>query len=208
MGSENSGSAGNGGGGYGEQNAKSPAALRIASLAVLIAVTAVFTFMIRIPIAPTRGYINFGDVAIFFTALTFGPVTALLSGGLGTALADIIAGYAQWAPFSFLAHGLQGLVIALIAGSAYRRRAQEGRTQQEEPSSRVFRLIPLLLAFLAGTVVMGGIYFVTGGFMVGFPAAAAEIPGNILQNIAGVAVGAPLAIAVRKAYPPIDRYRW
>jgi uncharacterized membrane protein len=177
-----------------------PAALRIATLAVLIAVTAVFTYMIRIPVAPTRGYINFGDVAIFFTALTFGPVTALITGGLGTALADIISGYAQWAPFSFLAHGLQGLVIALVAGGSYRR--------SSEGASSKLSIVPLVLSFLAGTVVMGGIYFVTGGFMVGFPAAAAEIPGNILQNVAGVAVGAPLAVAVRKAYPPIDRYRW
>ena len=184
-----------------KQNGKesSPAALRIATLAVLIAVTAVFTYMIRIPVAPTRGYINFGDVAIFFTALTFGPVTALVTGGLGTALADIISGYAQWAPFTFFAHGLQGLVIALVAGGSYRR-------DDGEPSR--LGIIPLTLSFLAGTAVMGGIYFVTGGFMVGFPAAAAEIPGNILQNVAGVAVGAPLAVAVRKAYPPINRYRW
>ncbi|MFP4179308.1 MAG: ECF transporter S component [Spirochaetaceae bacterium] len=175
----------------------SPAALRIAALAVLIAVTAVFTYMIRIPIAPTRGYINFGDVAIFFTALTFGPVTALITGGLGTALADIISGYAQWAPFSFLAHGLQGLVIALIAGRVKER--------DDIPKLHIASLLP---AFLAGTLVMGGIYFVTGGFMVGFPAATAEIPGNILQNAAGVVVGAPLALAVKKAYPPIERFRW
>lgn len=174
---------------------EAPPALRIATLAVLIAVTAVFTYMIRIPIAPTRGYINFGDVAVFFTALTFGPVTALISGGIGTALADIISGYAQWAPFTFLAHGLQGLVIALVANP--RRRLPE------KPS-----FLSLLLAFLAGTAVMAGIYYLTGGFMVGFVAATAEIPGNILQNLAGVAVGTPLAVAVRKAYPPIDRYRW
>lgn len=165
---------------------------RIAAFAVLIAVTAVFTYVIRIPVAPTRGYINFGDVAVFFAALTFGPVTALVSGGVGTAIADIIAGYGQWAPFSFLAHGLQGLVIGLIAG----RRGRAGDT---------LRIVPILIATLAGTVVMGGIYFITGGIMVGFPAAAAEIPGNILQNVVGVAIGAPLSLAVIRAYPPVKQ---
>jgi uncharacterized membrane protein len=169
-------------------------AYRIAAFAVLIAVTAVFTYVIRIPIAPTRGYINFGDVAIFFTAFTFGPITALVSGGVGTAIADIIAGYGQWAPFSFLAHGLQGLVIGLIA---LKMRSSRGR-----PS-----ITGILLAAVAGTVVMGGIYFITGGIMVGFPAAATEIPGNILQNVAGVAVGAPLSAAVVKAYPPINELK-
>ena len=93
---------------------KNLAAFKIASLAILIAVTTVFTYIIRIPIAPTRGYINLGDVAIFFTAITFGPITAFLAGGLGTALADLFAGYAQWAPITFFAHGLQGLLVGLI----------------------------------------------------------------------------------------------
>jgi uncharacterized membrane protein len=164
-------------------------AFKIASLAILIAVTAVFTLMIRIPVAPTKGYINFGDVAIFFTALTFGPVTAFLAGGLGTALADLFGGYPQWAPFTFFAHGLQGLAIGLIL-----------RKKINVPW--------LLLAFIAATFIMAGIYFITAGFMYGFGPAAVEIPGNILQNLAGVAVGVPLAAAVRKAYPPIRNYKW
>ncbi len=165
-------------------------AFKIASLAILIAVTAIFTAMIRIPTAPTRGYLNLGDVAIFFTAITFGPVTALIAGGAGTALADIISGYAQWAPYTFLAHGGQGLVIGLII---YARKPG---------------FISLLLSFLGAVAVMAGTYFLTGGFMYGFAAAATEIPGNILQNVAGVLVGAPLAAAVKKAYPPVINYRW
>lgn len=164
-------------------------AFKIASLAILIAVTTVFTYIIRIPIAPTRGYINFGDVAIFFTAVTFGPMTAFIAGGLGTALADLFAGYAQWAPITFFAHGLQGLLIGLILG-------------------KKINIIRIVLSFLAATIVMAGIYYITAGIMYGFGPALAEIPGNILQNIAGIAVGLPLAGAVRKAYPPIQNYKW
>ncbi len=172
-------------------------AFKIASLAVLIAVTAIFTAMIRIPTAPTRGYLNLGDVAIYFTAITFGPVTALIAGGVGTALADIISGYAQWAPYTFIAHGGQGLVIGLII-YAGRGKDSNGKTG----------IVRLLLAFLGGAVVMVGTYFVTGGIMYGFAASTTEIPGNILQNAAGVLIGAPLALAVRKAYPPVMNYRW
>jgi len=174
-------------------------AFRLATLAILIAVTALFTYMIRIPIAPTRGYINFGDVSIFFSALIFGPFTAFITGGTGTALADLISGYSQWAPFTFFAHGLQGLAIGLVVKAGRRR-------DREVPSELGF--FTLLSAFLAGTILMAGIYFLTGGIMVGFAAASTEIPGNILQNVAGVLVGAPLAMAVRKAYPPIRFYRW
>lgn len=188
-------------------------AFKVASLAILIAVTAIFTYIIRIPIAPTRGYINFGDVAIFFTAILFGPWTAFIAGGVGTALADLISGYAQWAPFTFFAHGLQGLFIGLVikAGLGIRKVDQQKKGETtEEPSSqrRMPNIVTLIIAFLIGTITMGGIYFITGGIMVGFPAAATEIPGNILQNAVGVIGGTPLALAVWKAYPPIRHYSW
>jgi uncharacterized membrane protein len=204
-------------------------AFRIATFAILITVTEIFTYMVRIPIAPTRGYVNFGDVAIYFTAILFGPFTAFITGGLGTAIADLLSGYAHWAPFTFLAHGLQGLFIGLIikADSSLRLKRLEtpvqgqegvqspeaaqqkqagqknGKTAQRRPA-----LLTLVIAFLAGTLTMGGIYFLTGGMMVGFAAAATEIPGNILQNLVGVLVGTPLALAVWKAYPPIRQSAW
>ncbi len=188
-------------------------AFKVASLAILIAVTALFTYIIRIPIAPTRGYINFGDVAIFFTAILFGPWTAFIAGGVGTALADLISGYAQWAPFTFFAHGLQGLFIGLVikAGLGMRNAARQKKGEKAEETSsqrRMPSILTLIIAFLIGTITMGGIYFITGGIMVGFPAAAAEIPGNILQNAVGVIGGTPLALAVWKAYPPIRHYSW
>ncbi len=170
-------------------------AFRIASLAILTAVTAVFTYMVRIPIAPTRGYLNLGDVAIYFTAFTFGPVSALIAGGLGTALADIISGYSQWAPISLLVHGLQGLAAGLIASIAWRAKRE------------TFNLY-WLVAAAAGTVVMCAGYLGAGTLMVGFSAALVELPGNLLQNLAGVVGAVPLTIAVRKAYPPVAELRW
>ncbi len=170
-------------------------AFRISSLAILTAVTAVFTYMVRIPIAPTRGYLNLGDVAIYFTAFTFGPVSALIAGGVGTALADIISGYSQWAPISLLVHGLQGLVAGLIASIAWR--GKRG----------TFSLF-WLVAAVAGTVVMCAGYLAAGTLMVGFSAALVELPGNLLQNLAGVVGAIPLTIAVRKAYPPVTELRW
>ncbi|HTP59223.1 MAG TPA: ECF transporter S component, partial [Spirochaetia bacterium] len=89
-------------------------ALRVSTLAILAAVTTVFTIFIRIP-SPARGYFNLGDVAVAFTAFTFGPVSALIAGGVGTALADLVGSYVQWAPISLVVHGLEGLVIGLIA---------------------------------------------------------------------------------------------
>lgn len=163
---------------------------RIAAIAIMTAVTMVFTYIVRIPIAPTRGYINLGDVAVFFTAFTFGPFTALISGGLGPAIADIVAGYSQWAPITFAAHGLQGFAAALVIKALATRKFAEP------------------LAGLAGTVVMVGLYLLGGAFMVGFAAAAVEIPMNLLQNAVGIFGGFVLSKAVKKAYPPVSRRVW
>ena len=177
----------------------STAAFRVASIAVLSAITAIFTIAVRIPIAPTRGYINLGDVAIYFAAFIFGPVTAFIAGGLGTAIADILGGFGQWAPISFVVHGLQGFIIGLVYNLLLKKEGSTGKGSF---------LIHGIFTFIAGALVMVAGYFAAGIFMVGPGAAAVEIPGNVFQNIAGVAGGLSLTAAVRKAYPPVIKFRW
>ncbi len=164
-------------------------ALRVASVAILAAVTAVFTLFIRVP-SPARGYFNLGDVAVAFTAYTFGPLTALIAGGVGTALADLIGSYVQWAPISLVVHGLEGLLIGLIA------RIRPGHIGIGG------------VAGAAGIVVMVGGYFAGGILLTGIGPALAEVPGNIVQSAAGVILGIPLSLAVSRAYPPVRRYTW
>ncbi len=175
------------------------AAFRVASIAVLSAIVAIFTIAVRIPVAPTRGYINLGDVAIFFAAFIFGPVTAFIAGGLGTAIADILGGFGQWAPISFVVHGLQGFIIGLVYNIILRK---------EEAGGKAGIFLQGLLPFVAGASVMVAGYFAAGIFMVGPGAAALEIPGNVFQNLAGVIGGISLAAAVKKAYPPVVKFRW
>jgi uncharacterized membrane protein len=157
----------------------------IGLLAVLIALTAVFTLLIRIP-TPARGYVNLSDVAITFTALTFGPWVGFVVGGLGTALADLLGGYAVYAPISFVAHGVQGLLVGLIG---YRQTS----------------LARLVLAWLAGAIAMVAGYLIGGIPIVGLATSALDIPGNSFQALLGALIGIPLVFAVRRAYPAIDR---
>ena len=175
-----------------------PFVTRAAILGVMTAVTVIFTYVVRIPIAPTKGYLNLGDVAIYFAAFTFGPWTAFLAGGLGTALTDILAGYSQWAPLTFFAHGLQGLAAGLFFIFLYRGR-EEGKGSF---------WAGFITASIMGTVIMVLLYFLFGAMMLGAGAAAVEIPGNLIQNGAGAVLGIILWSAVRKAYPPVLRYRW
>jgi uncharacterized membrane protein len=158
----------------------------IALVALLIALTTVFTLLVRIP-TPARGYANLSDVAITFSALLFGPWVGAVAGGVGTALADLFGGYPFFAPLSLLAHGVEGLLIGWLG---WRRRS----------------LGALILAWLAGTAAMVGIYLVGEGlFYTGWALALAEVPMNLVQGILGAVVGIPLALAVRGAYPAVEQ---
>jgi uncharacterized membrane protein len=164
-------------------------AFRIASIAILTAVTTVFTLFVRVP-SPARGYFNLSDVAIAFASYTFGPISALIAGGLGTALADLIGAYAQWAPISLIVHGLQGLLMGVIA------RVKPGN-------------FPVAVAAgVAGIAVMVIGYGAGGALLTGIGPALAEAPGNVVQSAVGVVLGIPLSLAVARAYPPVRNYSW
>jgi energy-coupling factor transport system substrate-specific component len=141
---------------------KKPNAQTMAVAAVMIAVVAVLTFAVQFPIPASGGYIHFGDVGVFFTAFAFGPMIGLLGGGVGCAIADILSGYASWAPLTLVAHGLQGLVAGY---------------------------------FGKGKGAMGMIV----AWAVG------EVGPNFVQEVVGGLVGIPLVLAIRRAYPPIER---
>ena len=158
----------------------------IALVAILSAVTAVLTLAVRIPFAPTRGYFTLADVGVYFAGFAFGPVIGFVAGGLGTGLADVLGGYAHFAFWSFLIHGLQGLVAGLLG---WRR-----------------GLVGMVAGWIAGLVVMVAGYFIVEYFLYGFgPAAAEAVTVNLPQVVIGGAVGLLLVLAVRRAYPQMDQ---
>lgn len=173
-------------------------ALVPALVAIMGAVTFVFTSVVRVPTIGGMGYIHLGDVAVCFAAFTFGPWTAFFAGGLGTALADVLGPFAQWAPISFLTHGLQGLVTAVVARAFIQRKT----------SGALWSWPGVIVSGLLSMVIVAGGYLVGGGVLVGFPNALLEVPLNLVQSGVGVAGGALLSRAVVKAYPPVRGWQW
>ena len=157
----------------------------VALTAIMTAIVLVLTSLIKVP-TPAKGYAHLGDTGVFFSAFALGPWVGAAAGGLGTALADILGGYPQWAIFSLLIHGFEGW----IAGWLVRR---------------VAGLAGLILAAVVGGVIVVAGYFLAGIILVGKGAAVGEIVPNILQVGIGAALAIPLFIAVRQAYPPISR---
>jgi uncharacterized membrane protein len=161
------------------------ALVRLSLVAVMSAVIAVGTLIIRIP-NPMGGYFNVGDVMIFVAALTFGPFVGGVAGGLGSAIADVI-GFPLFAVPTLMIKGLEGLLAGLVGN-------------RKSGFRDVF------------AVVVSGCEMVLGYFSVewlilqwGLGGALAEVPANILQIVVGGIVGIPMALVLRRRLPKVLR---
>ena len=77
-------------------------------------ITAAFVFLgtqLRIPTA--IGYINLGDAVILIASYVIGPA-AFFPAAIGSAIADLIAGYPMYILPTFVIKGLMGLVAGFI----------------------------------------------------------------------------------------------
>jgi uncharacterized membrane protein len=153
---------------------------------IMAALVAVATLFVQIPNPATKGYINFGDIMIFLSALTFGPLVGGLAGSIGSSIADIVSGYGYFAPFTFVIKGVEGAIAGLI-------------------SNRVSVRRDVLAVIFAGSEMIIG-YFLAEFFplQLGW-AALTEVPGNISQILVGAIVGIPITLIIRKRLPEVWR---
>ncbi len=144
-----------------------------------IALVALATMSVQIPVPQTRGYINLGDTLIVVFALLFGAQIGVLAGGVGSALADLLSGYAHWAPFTLVIKGVEGFIIGLFASG------------EKRYSWKLF------VTLLAGLEMVAG-YFLVEVFLYGLGGALAELPGNFIQAGSAVVVGPLVAFALQR----------
>lgn len=150
-------------------------------LAMLSALTVVLSLFVIIPIPPTKGFVTLAEAGIYTSALLFGGFPAALVGGVSGGLIDFLSGYPEWAFFSIVIHGLQGLIAGTIA--------KRGTAKFE------------FLGLLLGSVVMIIGYFLAGWLLFGLPAGLFSIIGNSIQNVLGILVTIPVARGLRRIFP-------
>jgi uncharacterized membrane protein len=149
--------------------------------ALATALVAAATLAIRIPVPATQGYINLGETAIYLTALLLGPAHGLVAGGLGPALADVLGGYAQFAPFTLVIKGVEGWLAGYLFWRTFRGQGASGGARAAWA---------VVACAVAGAWMVAG-YYVAEAFLLGLGphATAAEAPGNVFQVLAGLVVG-------------------
>ncbi|MDR5709528.1 MAG: ECF transporter S component [Armatimonadota bacterium] len=158
-----------------------------------VALVAVATVVIRIPVPATQGYINLGETAVYLTALLLGPLFGAVAGGVGSALADLLAGYTSFAPFTLVIKGMEGGLCGWLAWRTFRwGEVGSGRSWTGG----------LVACAVAGAWMVLGYYLVEAYLMgLGAGAAAAEVPGNLFQVASGIVVAVPAAVLLRRSVP-------
>ena len=157
--------------------------LKLTYTAMLTAMDCVATMLIRIP--TMVGYTNLGDGFILLSAFLFGPFYGAVAGGIGSMLADIISGYAFYAPATLIIKGL----IAVIAALLWKAMSKRG-------GDKVWKKI---LASLVAELWMAAGYWTFETLFLGeAKAALASIPNNIAQGLVGVVLGMVLYYALSK----------
>ncbi len=150
----------------------------LALIGIFTAVITSLTFMIRIP-SPSSGYINLGDSAIMLATLVLPFRGAVVAAGVGSALADIFAGYLIYAPFTFFIKILEVIVIYLLR--------------------RYLTTNKYFIPFFAGGLVMALSYAIVDGIMLmGIGAFFISLGGNIGQGVVS-------AMIVTVVYPKFNK---
>ena len=145
------------------------------------------TKIIQIP-SPTGGYVNLGDCFVLLCGWLLGPWYGAAAAGIGSMLVDLLSGYVHYVPGTLLIKGADAFVAALIFRVMGRSKAG------------------LLVSGFTGETLMVLGYFAYSGLLLGKGlGAVASIPGNIVQGIAGIAIGMALAVVLQKTKSSVIR---
>lgn len=150
--------------------------------ALLAALTCVATMVIQIP-APVSGYVNLGDCVVLLSAFLLGPWWGAAAAGIGSMLADLLSGFALYAPGTLLIKAAMAVAAALLCRALP---VKQG-------------LVRTLIGGIVAEIIMVAGYLFYGALLMdSFAASLAGVPGNAVQGVVGLVLGVLLAEVLKK----------
>ena len=140
----------------------------------------VATYLIKLPVSLTQGYIHLGDGFILLGAALLGPL-AIPAAAIGSMLADLLGGYTLYCLPTFLIKG----AVAAVAVWAFRH--------WQSTAVRSLWMIVAELVMVAG-------YFLVEWLVLGYGLAAAlsAVGPNLVQGLSGVVIAAALLPVLKR----------
>lgn len=160
--------------------------IKLCVTGMFTALICVATMIIQIP-APLVGVLNLGDCFILIAAWILGPWYGFAAGGIGSALADLLTGYAQYIPATLIIKGLMAVAAALLVHAFIKKCSKP-------------RLPNFVVSGLAAEMIMvAGYYFFEAAFLqYGWIPTLVNIPSNCVQGAFGLVLGVVLIQVIMK----------
>ncbi|MEY8296878.1 ECF transporter S component [Emergencia timonensis] len=157
----------------------------------------VATMFIKLPIPFTQGYVHLGDSMIFLSILVLGKKNGSIAAGVGSAMGDIIGGYAFWAPWTLVIKFL----MAFLMGAFVEHMEKKGRNNTGSFGISAMEIVGMVIA---GIEMVVGYYIASavmyGNLLVPVP----SIPWNVGQFAVGMVIASIIASALCKT--PAKKY--
>lgn len=152
--------------------------------ALMTALVFVATYLPHIPIP--LGYAHLGDAVIFLLALLAPRRSALFAACCGSALADLLGGFAIWI--------VPTLIIKFVMAEIVYRMARSG--------SQIGGRTRVAIALLLSSIWMATAYTIAGAVLyASLPAALASTPGLLMEGLVNGVIAAMLLPMLRGRFP-------
>ena len=148
---------------------------KLVTAALFAALTCIATLVIQLRVTPTGGYVNLGDCIVLLCAWLLPPSYGMAAAGVGSMMADVVSGYAFYAPATLVIKAL----MALAGGALFRwcvRRAKNSRAP----------IAACILSAAAAEAIMAWGYCAYEFWVLGLGhAALLGMVGNTVQALCG-----------------------
>ena len=162
--------------------------IKLVFTGIMMCLIIIATMFIRVPIPFTQGYVHLGDAMIFLSVLVLGWRYGAVAAGIGSALGDILGGYAVWAPWTLCVKAGMAVIMGLFIANALKK----------ERSARFFLLVEFIGMALAGIWMCAGYYVAEAVIYGNWATPALAVPWNVGQFVVGMAIAISLAAALYK----------
>ena len=130
--------------------------------ALMVCLVLLATYIIKIPSPFTQGYVHLGDTMVFLSVLLLGKKGGAVAAGLGSALADLLGGYAAYAPWTFLIKALMAFIMGAFIEAATKKKKHHVKIG----SVPVVEIVGMVLAGNLWSGILGAPFNI-GQFTVG-----------------------------------------
>ena len=171
--------------------ARSEKTSKLVLTALMMCLVLLATIAIRIPAPFTQGYVHLGDTMIFISVLLLGKKNGAIAAGVGSALADVLGGFAVYAPWTLIVKFLMGFIMGLFIEMAIKGKKHFVKIAGVP-------IIQIIGMFIAGVEMVIG-YCIADGFFAGnIMAGILGIPFNVGQFVVGMVLASVMIATLYK----------